>query len=125
VPLLYVYFLFSCIRVVLTDKALGAIFDRVDTDKSGSIDQDELFNALSQTGIKFTRQESVFMMKHADKDGDGVLSKEEWRNAVQSAYAGKHPRRNILKRKSLDISKQAKPGSATTLTHQDQDESKL
>ena len=70
----------------LTERQIEEIFERVDVDKSGSIDRDELYNALRQTGIKITKRESNFMMKYADKDGDGVLSKREWCDAVQGAY---------------------------------------
>jgi uncharacterized membrane protein YoaK (UPF0700 family) len=70
----------------LTERQIEEIFERVDVDKSGSIDRDELYNALRQTGVKITKRESNFMMKYADKDGDGVISKREWCDAVQGAY---------------------------------------
>jgi hypothetical protein len=62
----------------LFDRQLNAIFTRLDTDHSNTIDETELFEALQKAGMNLTKHECEVMMRHADSDGDGTLSREEW-----------------------------------------------
>lgn len=68
---------------------LDRIFDKIDMDQSGDIDRDELFLALREAGIPITKKNSRNMLKYADTDGDGVISREEWRAiALLCQHAG-------------------------------------
>lgn len=62
-------------------------FDRIDEDKSGTLDSDELANALNKiSGLK-TDQETIEelasdLVTLYDKDGDGVVDREEYKQMV-------------------------------------------
>lgn len=62
----------------LSDRHLNQIFTRLDKDNSNSLDQSELFEALQKAGMDVSRKDCDVMMRHADNNGDGVLSREEW-----------------------------------------------
>eukprot|EP00967_Tisochrysis_lutea_P155196 scaffold310064_cov33-Tisochrysis_lutea.AAC.1 len=54
------------------------MFDLLDTNKSGSIDVDELANALSKLGIRSLRDELEDVVKNADIDRSGTIEFEEF-----------------------------------------------
>mmetsp|Transcript_22051 Transcript_22051/g.33085 ORF Transcript_22051/g.33085 Transcript_22051/m.33085 type:complete len:402 (-) Transcript_22051:207-1412(-) len=63
---------------------LLGLFDRMDADGSGEIDEDELFEALKEAGLAGVTMKHVkFMMKAADDNGDGVISRDEWTALVK------------------------------------------
>ena len=62
---------------------LMALFDMVDADGSGNIAPDELIDALLATGYSVKMKDIRAMVKYADKDGDGEISLEEWRQIVR------------------------------------------
>lgn len=76
----------------MSEGRLDAIFDLVDTDKSGEIDQDELFAALKAAGIKVTKRDFAYMMQKIDLDGNGTVSRDEWRALTQKCQK----KRNLL-----------------------------
>lgn len=94
-------------RVAMGDTIanLDAIFDFVDTDASGEIDQDELFEALQTAGIKVTKREAVKMLQLADTDGDGTISREEWRILALNCQKRRTSTRHILKESSRRLRK--------------------
>ncbi len=58
---------------------LQQLFKYVDADNSGYIDKEELSVALSMLGFKWLKEKQVNgIMKRADKDGDGIISLEEF-----------------------------------------------
>ncbi|CAB9525316.1 membrAne [Seminavis robusta] len=73
----------------MTDAELEEIFDRIDVDNSGTIDAEELYILLRSTGVKVTRRESDMMLHYADKDGNGTLDKDEWKQAIHGAFSKK------------------------------------
>lgn len=88
------------------EEQLGAIFDQIDTDQSGTIDAEELVLALQSVGIEMTEREGLQMMQYADTDGDGTLSREEFfevarechkrRISDMSMFSSRGGRRDIL-----------------------------
>jgi Ca2+-binding EF-hand superfamily protein len=60
-----------------------ALFDLFDTDGSGSLDSDELYNALLNTGIVITREGLAAMIAAVDDNQDGEICREEWENAIK------------------------------------------
>ena len=58
------------------------LFAKVDADGSGTIAPDELLAAILASGRKVRMRDIQFMVKYADKDGDGVISQQEWANIV-------------------------------------------
>jgi len=53
-------------------------FDMADTDKNGKIDKDELKALFAQMGEVLSDDEIQGMLTHADKDGDGNISFDEF-----------------------------------------------
>ena len=58
------------------------LFDLFDVDDSGSLDSDELYEALLNAGIAITREGLVAMIAAVDDNQDGEISREEWENAI-------------------------------------------
>ena len=60
-------------------QAMGKqMFQKIDTDGSGNIDQDELKEALVTLGIEATGAEVSFLVARADDDGSGELDYHEF-----------------------------------------------
>ena len=69
------------------EEQLGAIFDQIDIDNSGTIDAGELIMALQSVGIDMTEREGLQMMQYADTDGDGTLSRDEWLQVARECHS--------------------------------------
>lgn len=69
------------------EEQLGAIFDQIDVDNSGTIDAEELVMALQSVGIDTTEREGLRMMQYADTDGDGTLSRDEWLQVARECHS--------------------------------------
>lgn len=54
------------------------LFKHVDADGSGAITPDELLDGLRQAGYHLSMRDIRIMIRVADRDGNGVISKEEW-----------------------------------------------
>lgn len=76
---------------------VDALFDQFDTDGSGCIDERELRAALRQAGIFVSKRKSAQMLKRADRDGDGTISRQEWRNIVGACQLDNTMRDNSLR----------------------------
>jgi hypothetical protein len=69
---------------------LSEIFDKIDQDKSGTIELSELDQALSKSQVKFTKGQIRAMMKKADVDHDGNISREEFLNICEELQSSAH-----------------------------------
>jgi len=67
---------------------MRALFNSFDTDRSGFIDVDELQAALTKLEISMAREKLLAMVNEADKDGDKVISFDEFISVVQRGKAG-------------------------------------
>ena len=54
------------------------VFDYLDTDKSGGLNQSELTTAMSMLGMSGGASSAAGMMKTGDKNGDGKITFEEY-----------------------------------------------
>jgi calmodulin len=52
---------------------LKSLFDTADTDKSGSINREELSNLMQQAGYKFNEKQVELFYKMCDEDGSGTI----------------------------------------------------
>mmetsp|Transcript_11369 Transcript_11369/g.19072 ORF Transcript_11369/g.19072 Transcript_11369/m.19072 type:complete len:364 (+) Transcript_11369:80-1171(+) len=61
------------------------LFDIIDADGTGTIDRDELMNVLQKLGISSTTTD--ILMKHADTDRDGTISRKEFQSVCKNIKA--------------------------------------
>ncbi len=59
------------------------LFDIVDTDGSGTFNEDDLSFVLNGAGMNVTRERLTAMIAVVDEDGDGQISRDEWVKAIQ------------------------------------------
>ena len=65
------------------------IFDEIDTDGSGSVEEDKLYFALKKAGMKVSKRIVKAMMATADENNDGEISKEEWEILIMGLQQNK------------------------------------
>jgi hypothetical protein len=58
-------------------KALAKIFKAIDTDRSGTLSQKELFRYFDKTGKSALLEESKHLFQEMDADGDGEITIDE------------------------------------------------
>jgi len=61
---------------------LFALFDKMDKNGDGSLDTEELHEALNRSGLALSRGEVAVLVKAADRNGDGVIDRSEWADLV-------------------------------------------
>jgi len=66
------------------DQELLEAFSVFDKDGNGFIDQDELTHVLASLGEELDEEQVKEMMRQADKDGDGLVSFEEFKDIMCS-----------------------------------------
>lgn len=71
-------------------KELSDIFDKIDSNKNGSIDLNELDRALNTSNFRFSKSQLRAMMKKADVDHDGQISREEFINICEELQTSTH-----------------------------------
>ncbi|KAM7274043.1 hypothetical protein ACFE04_028707 [Oxalis oulophora] len=59
---------------------LYRIFQAIDVAHNGSILPEELWDALVNAGIEINDEELAHFVEHVDKDNDGIITFEEWRD---------------------------------------------
>lgn len=75
----------------VNDEVLMAIFDKIDVNGDGGLQEDELYSALQEAGFPGLNLQVVKrMMREADEDGNGEISREEWRDLVKGYFATKN-----------------------------------
>ena len=60
----------------------AAEFEKMDADGDGELTADEIFQALSKNNADVTLERVQEIVKAADADGNGTVSKQEWEDAV-------------------------------------------
>lgn len=77
---------------LMSDHHLDTVFDQVDVDNSGDIDNQELFEALKIAGLDMSQKQCNSMMQLADKDGNGTIDRGEWKQMALACYRKKQKR---------------------------------
>ncbi|KAE9602723.1 putative mitochondrial carrier protein [Lupinus albus] len=69
-------------RRYMDDKELELyrIFQAIDLEHSGCILPEELWDALVKAGIEMDEEELARFVEHVDKDNNGIITFEEWRD---------------------------------------------
>ena len=65
------------------------LFDIIDADNSGEISPDELLEGLRLAGYGVTMKDIEIMMRFADRDGNGMLSRDDWNGMVREILSKK------------------------------------
>jgi len=60
-----------------------AIFDKIDIDGSGDIDEEELYDALGNAGLDITEEGVTTLVGMIDEDGNGEIDRGEWKEAIE------------------------------------------
>ncbi|GMH99642.1 hypothetical protein TrVE_jg1817 [Triparma verrucosa] len=79
------------LKVSKNKDQMKKLFDKIDTDKSGSINSTELQKALNEAGMDVNVLTVQAMMYSADKDSDGTISKEEWHALIEKILDDRTP----------------------------------
>mmetsp|Transcript_10789 Transcript_10789/g.31191 ORF Transcript_10789/g.31191 Transcript_10789/m.31191 type:complete len:222 (+) Transcript_10789:43-708(+) len=74
------------------ETALRTLFNMADTNKNGSIEQEELATALKRLGFDLKEKQIQGIFERADKDGSGTLDYDEWRTEAPGTL-----RTNLIK----------------------------
>ncbi|KAL3815540.1 hypothetical protein ACHAXA_004185 [Cyclostephanos tholiformis] len=75
----------SAVLSTLTDEQIYSVFGEMDNDGSGTIDADELKEALEKMGIRVTTSHVLAMMAVVDVNGDGQVDHDEFYAMVRMA----------------------------------------
>lgn len=59
-----------------------AVFANIDVDGGGTIDQDEIYEALLQSGVDISEEGVATLFNMIDEDGSGEIEEEEWKEAA-------------------------------------------
>jgi len=59
-----------------------AVFASIDIDGGGTVDQEEIYEALLQAGVDISEEGVATLFNMIDEDGSGEIDKEEWKEAA-------------------------------------------
>jgi Kef-type K+ transport system membrane component KefB/Ca2+-binding EF-hand superfamily protein/voltage-gated potassium channel Kch len=71
-------------KAIMSVEQAASLFDNIDTDRSGSIELDELRTALLKLNFSFASIAEVFAK--FDSNNDGVIDRDEWRAGAQAGF---------------------------------------
>ncbi|KAL7533761.1 hypothetical protein ACHAXR_009976 [Thalassiosira sp. AJA248-18] len=60
-----------------------AVFDKIDADGGGSIDQEEMYGALVDAGLDITEEGVITLVAMIDEDGNGDIDRDEWKETIE------------------------------------------
>jgi len=60
-----------------------AVFDKIDSDGGGTIDQDEMFEALTDAGLDISEEGVLTLVAMIDVDGNGEIDRAEWKETIE------------------------------------------
>jgi len=75
-----------------SEEFLLSLFDKIDHNADGYIEEDELYLALKEAGMRVSKRGIKAMMKVADTNGDGRIGRQEWDNLVKGKLEADHMR---------------------------------
>jgi Ca2+-binding EF-hand superfamily protein len=82
-------------KVTVHSGALNEIFRRMDVDKGGTIDKDEIMAELQRMNIQITPELADEFAKQFDEDGDGEIDFVEFSKAVRNMDPDKKKAKNV------------------------------
>ncbi len=70
----------------------GKLFDSMDADHNGSLDVDELQEAMEKLNVSMSKEDVEDLFKHSDVKGDSKMNKKEFLVCLSTGYV----RRNYI-----------------------------
>ncbi|KAJ3215255.1 calmodulin-like 3 [Dinochytrium kinnereticum] len=74
---------FGSFAVFKTERQIKEAFDAMDSDNNGYISAADLLAVLSGLGEELSGEEALEMIRHADLDGDGQVSMEDFKKLLK------------------------------------------
>ena len=71
----------------MSEEQMIKVFNEIDTSHDGFISEKELHDALEAKGLRIGKFGMDAMMKAADENHDGSISKEEWIHMIKTMHA--------------------------------------
>ena len=59
-----------------------SVFAEIDIDQGGTIDQEEIYDALQEAGVEISEEGVETLFNMIDEDGSGEIDQDEWKEAV-------------------------------------------
>lgn len=107
----------------LTPTQIDQVFDDIDSDKSGSIDPEELREALEKMGMKLTTKAVAAMVDVVDDNNDGCIDREEFHVLVKMATLRKQKsstRISVAGRFRSDVRQSSKLSETSEIKREDE-----
>ena len=79
-----------------------SVFAEIDIDQGGTIDQEEMFDALQEAGVEISEEGVETLFNMIDEDGSGEIDQDEWKEAVNFYLELKEEEKEMARQKKDD-----------------------
>ena len=79
-----------------------SVFAEIDIDQGGTIDQEEIFDALQEAGVEISEEGVETLFNMIDEDGSGEIDQDEWKEAVNFYLELKEEEKEMARQKKDD-----------------------
>jgi Ca2+-binding EF-hand superfamily protein len=73
-------------RIQKVLKKTGKLFDSMDADKNGSLDVEELCEAMTELNVSMSKEEVADLFKHSDMEENAKMNKREFLVCLSTGY---------------------------------------
>mmetsp|Transcript_12653 Transcript_12653/g.25286 ORF Transcript_12653/g.25286 Transcript_12653/m.25286 type:complete len:951 (+) Transcript_12653:88-2940(+) len=94
-----------------------AVFSNIDIDGGGTVDQEEIYEALKEAGVKISEEGVATLFNMIDEDGSGEIDEEEWKEAAYFYLVLKKEEKEMamMKDDSAEVHKQVRAAKLAQL----------
>ena len=94
-----------------------AVFSNIDIDGGGTVDQEEIYEALKEAGVKISEEGVATLFNMIDEDGSGEIDEEEWKEAADFYLVLKKEEKEMamMKDDSAEVHKQVRAAKLAQL----------
>ena len=79
-----------------------SVFAEIDIDQGGTIDQEEIYDALQEAGVEISEEGVETLFNMIDEDGSGEIDQDEWKEAVNFYLELKEEEKEMARQKKDD-----------------------
>lgn len=76
-----------------------SVFAEIDIDQGGTIDQEEIYDALQEAGVEISEEGVETLFNMIDEDGSGEIDQDEWKEAVNFYLELKEEEKEMARQK--------------------------